>query len=338
MKLTKIEEIWNLTVKEGVKSGKNGYHSRMLNLSKKKFHLGYKIPDNLHFFRIQILKKNIPDISKFQISKGIKIFLEKLNNDVGSEISLIFQITNINYKDLFTAITFDIITNIANIQKEKKIIESIQIRFHEWQKFLEKNDPEGLSEKSQRGLYGELYFLKYYVIPIFEEKKASEIWVGPNRKEQDFSYNNCAVEIKTLIGKKHQKVHISSEKQLDDSGLKNGLFLFVISLKELVHGGQTLIELIEEIRITLRTNQIALNEFEKKLLISGYLDVHKKKYQKNGYFILDKFFYKISDGFPRIIEKDLKEGIGDIKYSILLTNCLNFSIKETELVNNLKKL
>ena len=52
------------------------------------------------------------------------------------------------------------------------------------------------------------------------------------------------------------------------------------------------------------------------LFDSGYLDEQAERYASTGYNILQELFFRVSEGFPRIIERDLPEGVGDLNYSV----------------------
>jgi Putative PD-(D/E)XK family member, (DUF4420) len=64
----------------------------------------------------------------------------------------------------------------------------------------------------------------------------------------------------------------------------------------------------------------------------GYLDVHVTRYEKIGYIIREHNYFKVEAGFPRIIESDLRNGIGDVRYTISVAECKRFSIIESEVI------
>ena len=79
----------------------------------------------------------------------------------------------------------------------------------------------------------------------------------------------------------------------------------------------------------------ALNLFNLKLHEAGYFDIHAAIYEKYGYSIRQENIYRISNGFPRITENSLLPGVGDVKYTIIVSDCQKFSINENELFNSL---
>jgi len=54
-------------------------------------------------------------------------------------------------------------------------------------------------------------------------------------------------------------------------------------------------------------------------VLSRYFKHHESCYENISYLIRGEDFYKVTEHFPRIEEKDLMKGVGDVKYSIVLT-------------------
>ena len=72
------------------------------------------------------------------------------------------------------------------------------------------------------------------------------------------------------------------------------------------------------------------NLFKLKLLESGYYEIHKPLYDEKGYTIRQENLYRVSGNFPRITEKQSPFGVGDVKYSIVLSESEEWRInKET---------
>ena len=94
--------------------------------------------------------------------------------------------------------------------------------------------------------------------------------------------------------------------------------------------------LIDDIRDEINLNNGPITEFELQLFKSGYLDKHRIRYESHGYSDRNERIFLVKDGFPRIIEKDLKNGVGDVHYSINLSSCLPFEVNKAEFTQNLK--
>jgi len=94
-------------------------------------------------------------------------------------------------------------------------------------------------------------------------------------------------------------------------------------------------DLVEWVETYLRNDVIELNSFRLKLFEVGYFDIHKPIYQDTGYNIRQESIYKVEGGFPRITENEIRNGVGDVKYSIVISDCLSFVRTETELFQNI---
>ena len=70
----------------------------------------------------------------------------------------------------------------------------------------------------------------------------------------------------------------------------------------------------------------------------GYLDKHEPFYQDRFYQQRHESFYKIDSDFPRIKENELRNGISDVKYSIILAMCEEYLVPESQIFNVLKEL
>jgi len=154
---------------------------------------------------------------------------------------------------------------------------------------------------------------------------------------RDFQYNDWALEVKTSAGNNHQKVSISSERQLDETLLEN-LYLFHLSVEVSKGNGENLNNKISSIRQIFETNAIALNIFNAKLLEAGYFDKHAEIYKERCYQVRLENYFKIEKDFPRIKENEIRAGVGDVKYSVILSQCNEYLVTENTIFNTLENL
>ena len=228
------------------------------------------------------------------------------------------------------------IQSVLSLRSEKQVVRTIINQLEKWQALFEKLKGEGLTPSEQQGLYGELHFLQKF-IDRQDEVAALNAWVGTDREVRDFQYNDWAVEIKTTAGNNHQKVSISSERQLDETLLEN-LFLFHLSVEAAKKNGESLNAKINIIRETLQDNVSALNLFNNKLLEVGYFEKHTHLYEEKCYQVRDENYYKIDGDFPRIKEKEIRNGVGDVKYSIILAQCNEYLVSENTVFDRINNL
>ena len=160
-------------------------------------------------------------------------------------------------------------------------------------------------------------------------------WIGPEKQVRDFQFGRWSVEVKTTHGNNHQKVQISSERQLDTANTDN-LFLNHLSLETIQQSGETLNQIVDSVSELLSINLSASNQFRNKLIEAGFFDPHRQYYSDIGYFIRQDIYYKVENQFPRIEETDIRKGVGDVKYSIIVSQCNDYEIPEQEVFKIIK--
>jgi len=285
-------------------------------------------PEKFLCVYVAISKTTEVNISNFSNLQEIQVDLFASPNESDKNI-LIFKLLNFEHKDIFAVLCEDLIASIADETNEKKIIREVLNRFEKWKSLFNKIGLQGLKPEEQRGLFGELYFLRKFLQTNSDFLSVVSTWIGTEKKIRDFQNGSWAVEVKTTHGNNHQKVHISSERQLDTTNLET-LFLYHISLEQQQNSGETLNDIVDSVTDILRTETIALNKFKSKIYEVGYFDLQRNLYENIGYHIRQDEFYKVEKDFPRIEENDLRIGVGDVKYSIILSQCAPFSISESE--------
>lgn len=290
-------------------------------------------PEKYRCIAASISKKLPIELPKQVNLKDISVELI-FDSPIKSKNILLIKLLNKEYQDIFSILCEDLIESISVVQNEENLIYELLNRFEKWRSLFDKVTSHGLSENEQRGLFGELYFLRKLIASKGISLNVIESWVGSEKQIKDFQFGKWCVEVKTTYGNNHQKVHISSERQLDTSNL-DSLYLYHISLDIRQNSGESLNELIYSIIDLLRSDFIALNRFNSKLLDAGYFEKHKHLYDITGYFIRQDLFYKIENEFPRIEESEIRKGVGDVKYSIVVSQCSKFIKPEQEVLQGL---
>ncbi len=229
------------------------------------------------------------------------------------------------YREVFAVLISDLVGTVVACPSTRVAADALLNRLHSWQRFLELYRPDGLSAEAQRGLYGELHFLEAHLVRAVGSESATSAWTGPDRADQDFQLAGAAFEVKTTATAQPQQLSISSERQLDDSGLE-ALGLFHLSLAERIGAGQTLNELVDRIRELLGEWGVSRAKFEDCLVKSGYLDAHRQQYESTGYRVRQENLFRVENGFPRLVESDMPEGVGNVRYSIALSGCYRYRV------------
>lgn len=268
------------------------------------------------------------NLSSFSNLQEIKVEFYNSPTEIRKKI-LVFKLLTIEHEDIFAVLCEDLISNISAETDDKKIVRVILNRFEKWKSLFSKIGSIGLNSEEQRGLYGELFFLRKFLETRKDFISVINSWIGPEKEVRDFQSDSWAVEVKTTHGNNHQKIHINNERQLDFTNL-NFLCLNHLSLEVLRNSQETLNSIIDSILEKLKEDAVSLNKFKCKLFEVGYFDIHRNLYENVGYKIRQDIFYKVDNDFPRIEEKEIRAGVGDVKYSIILTHCDHFQISEIE--------
>lgn len=330
--MKKINEIWNEL--ESDKSSSTGLLLRrcppsifpdvFICLHKYEKHRG---------IALKLRNTNNINLSRYSNLRDLKPELVPDERD-NSKAYLLILLKNSQHEDVFATLCEDLINGIADLQQEEKVVKELLNRLEKWKSLFEKASAEGLSPEEQRGIYGELCFLKKWITSSNEYSKCIQSWVGNEKAVRDFQFSDWALEVKTTHGNNHQKIRISSERQLDTENL-NTLILLHLSLEVQQQNGETLNNIIRDILLLLNTDIASQTQFKSKLFMAGYFNHHSPLYENIGYQIRQENYYLVHGEFPRIEEKDIRNGVGDVKYSIIISEYTSYIITELSVLERI---
>ena len=236
-----------------------------------------------------------------------------------------------NTDKIFELVISDLCDKVIQLRNKDDLSDILIKTLFEWNLFFEKYENKILSISLQKGLFGELYFLKNYLFKKYSFTESILYWTGSDKTIHDFQIMDKVVEIKTTSGKQHKKFTVSSERQLDSTDIDClYLSLFSVNLNNNLPKC-TLPAIIEEICAQIQYDPIAIFQFYLKLLKYGYNEALADKYNI-GFSVSDIKFFAIKEGFPRLLQTDLPNGVGDLKYSIVVAACIPFEIT-TDILN-----
>ena len=207
-------------------------------------------------------------------------------------------------KKIYFIVMQDIIDTLYESSKNE-ILNKIKAVLIKWNVFFQFDKDFVLSDNVQQGLYGELYLLDKLI------------------ETHDFYCGIDAVEVKSSSVKGPNKVNISSEYQLDDTGVLGRLYLLYLKLKKSEIDGETLPVIVERIASMLSPEYRI--KFYDKLLKIGYVYQMPELY-KLHFKLREENCYDVEDGFPRITAKMLNKGITSVDYTLSLDACNSFQI------------
>ena len=276
---------------------------------------------------IPVTKAVLPPRRDWPECRGLEI----ISISLGSQPHLGVRLRDRACADVFTVLAEDVALRVTSASSAKLAVAEFMRRLLRWQKFLAIGR-EGLTLEQQRGLYGELHTLRVHLLPALSALPAVKGWRAPKATHQDFQFAAGSVEVKTTIVKQPQAVRITSERQLDDTGIPS-LFLHVVVLDErevdsgFEGSGQSLPEMVAVLRSCLADESQALELFDDRLLETGYLDADAPRYECRRYTLRRELTFRVRRSFPRLVESDLMTGIGDINYALSLAACEPFTVK-----------
>ena len=233
--------------------------------------------------------------------------------------------------EIFAVMSADLVSIVAPQTSTALALSRAIDRVCMWQGLFERVPAEGLSEERQRGMLGELLVMERLLVPVLGPLAAAECWTGPDPAHQDFIRSGLAIEVKTSLAKRHARLRIANEKQLDERSHEN-LLLAYLNLDESMAHGDSLPRVVERVRAMAAGDPTASRILDDRLLAGGYLDVHAAIYNRNRWRAGDTRYFRVEGEFPRLTDANLPAGVGDIGYSIIADDLHSYEIGDDEVL------
>jgi len=330
----KIEEIWqDLESDSSLRSGL--LYKRYSGSVLPDIYIALKAPERFRCIAVHLNSSVNFDTRAWDKFRDIKI--QNLPDEKNPDKNfLVVLLLNRQHKDVFSALSEDLINKVSDITSENELVKALIERLAKWNLLFEKLGRQGLPEEARRGLYGELYFLRTLLDAGINPDFCINFWKGTENAVQDFQFADRAVEVKTTHGKSQQKLHIASERQLDINIIPN-IYLVHLSLEVRQGHGESLNQIADELMSLLNGSPSAQSVFRLKLFEAGYFDHHKEYYENTGFSIRQKNVYKVTEDFPKITENMIPAGVGDVRYSVVVSANEGWMLEEEQLINQLKR-
>jgi hypothetical protein len=281
------------------------------------------------------------DAAPFASSRGIEITVERRVEAYQRKGDVVDRlcITQITGDDtMFEAFACNLIDLISDIDDPKGPVDELRNRIADWQDMLSRPPIKTPTVSEMVGMWGELVFLRDFMIPRFGAEAAVDAWLGPISNAKDFEHNRHAFEIKTTRDRNPTEISISSYRQLDLEGNKS-LHLVLIKILEDSDGGMNLLEVFETIDRSLVTHPIAQNKFRRLVTGSGWTNESLLLQPANIRFRVDnREFFAVSDTFvSRYTKQDIRSGTRTYGYEVFLSNCRPHSKSETSVLKTVSE-
>ena len=214
-----------------------------------------------------------------------------------------FDLVNDDAKDVFFIFCDSLVKSIENVEDDFDALYALKERYLSWKLLLENKGK--MSYERYQGLFGELYFLKEFMVKKYGIERAIESWVGPEGFSKDFSIDDTWYEIKT-IGTSSSTIKINSLDQLDSENVGHLVTIVAERMSEQFDSDLCNVPAIYKKIIDEIDDHQIREKFVNKVIKSGYVDddlsINNQKYE-----VKRVTFYKVNEVFPKITKKIFKD-------------------------------
>lgn len=268
--------------------------------------------------------------------KGIEVREHVVEPDKPAVLT--FALLDPAQRDIFYHLCTDIIKRASLAASEHEAVSVALARTWRWHYLLSGGRDGRLSTEAQQGLIGELLVLERFLLPCLSAADAVGAWRGPLGSPKDFEVGSICIEAKTCRGASAPFVSITSEHQLDTTGI-NALFMIVAQLTRApsdTQGGVSITNVAHRIRQAIEAGDpSAIDAYDGLLEAAGFR--WEDDYADSLWLIGDSRLIHVDEGFPRITSTAVPTGVGNVTYTILLTECERFQVTADVLVHILGK-
>ena len=230
----------------------------------------------------------------------------------------------------FNGFILDFLSNMKGVNESEPAVKCLLSTLQTWINFFKSISSKKLTEEEQLGLYGELFFIKKLIDKSKNINDVIERWLGPDRNDKDFVFDNVLIEVKATKVKA-PVIKITSENQLNNPSQTD--FFLSLFVFDIIPGKTDTLNSIIEL-ISGKMNNHSIDIFNERLEEVGYYIKDKEHYFGKRYVLRDNLNYKVIDKFPKIIYGKVMEGIHNVEYSIQPSACSSFK-KDFEEITNL---
>lgn len=252
--------------------------------------------------------------------KGLEVNLTE-GEEPGTRM-LVLRLIDTAQREIFHRLCLDLVAAAGKGTTEAEAVNLALVRTWRWHHLLRGGGDGRLSLEEQKGLIGELMVLETLILPILSAADSVAAWHGPLGAPKDFEVGRVCIEAKARRGAATPYVAISSEHQLDTSGI-DLLFLHVSELDQELSAakdGFTLTTVAERCRTRIATSDRGATEpFEALLEATGFR--WEDDYSDVQWAIGRQHLFKVTSGFPAITAGSCPGGVTNVRYSLSLIEC-----------------
>lgn len=257
-------------------------------------------------------------------SRGVRVAVEDAE---GGARALVVELADRLFEPVFDPLVNDIAAAAAREPSSEGAAVALLTRLDFWRSLLRDLDADGMGNTRRRGLVGELHCMEHLLLGLGTVPAGDAVlaWTGPLAANQDFQFPGGAVEVKATAAKKPRTLVITNERELDGTGVGN-LLLVAVELDERQGGtGRSLNTMVQEVRHML-SDPTAAQTFDERVAAYGYLPGQEALYDEPRYTVRETVAWHVRDTFPRIVESELRPGVGDVTYQIVTAGLDQFAV------------
>ena len=229
-----------------------------------------------------------------------------------------FDLLQPDAKKVFFTFCENLIEAVTDITDEQKALASLKKRYITWKTMFKRDSGSTISRESLQGLYGELYFLKKYMLDKYAADIAVQAWSGPDSKSKDFAVGNEWYEIKTA-GANATTVKISSLTQLSSEFPGHLAIVKVEAMSEQFDNGESSVSDLFNYILNQINDETIEGVFLSKLSSYG-IDVSDESFTAK-FDVKSMNLYGVDESFPRLTEKEVtRTEICDVTYSLIINS------------------
>lgn len=227
-----------------------------------------------------------------------------------------FDLLSADIKNVFYTFCENMVESVTGVTVESKALNCMKRRYISWKSMFRGSPTNTLSNEVLRGLYGELYYLKTYMIEKYGIQAAINSWGGPEAKSKDFSVGQEWYEIKA-VGANTAEIHISSLAQLSSPYDGHLVIIRIEAMSREFNSGDACIKELLDCILNQIYDETTEGIFLSKISSYGIQLSDECITEKFCVKSVDK--YLVNRDFPRICEKDISvSAIKDVSYSLIV--------------------
>lgn len=273
-------------------------------------HLGMRFPGRHPLFVARVDDLALADaVTQDTTALRCQIDLAEVSADRAGAV--VVELLDPSHTDIFGVLVSDLIARVSDGLPDGELLTVLGNRLARWQQLL-RTKRIGLRKEAQRGLFGELLFLRHQWDAGADATATLESWVGPGGAAHDWESRTLDVEVKARASTR-AAVRISSEHQLAARSPETDVFLLLATIDS-TSDGESLPDLVDDMRG--RVNGGDRDRLESRLFEYGWMDVHRARYEGTSWSLRDMRAFGVGDGFPRLVESALPEGISHVSYAL----------------------